>query len=109
MLSWMPPSFDLRIKYSIATLAEYFDVVLGIKVSLNKWTDVEILAGPFKRGYLSPEIQQKMKDKGRCPSEIESAKARLTRLQTIHLLSRMDRSIPARDRSKCTKELCATY
>jgi hypothetical protein len=109
MLYWMPPSFDIRIKYCITTLAEHFNVMPGIKVTSNKWTDVETFFGHFSRGYLSPEIQQNMKDHGWCPSEIESAKARFTGLQTVYMLSRMDKSIPAHDHSKCTKEFCTTY
>jgi hypothetical protein len=60
MLYWMPPSFDVRIKYCIATLAEYFNVMLGVKVTSNKWTDVETFFGYLSRGYLSPEIQRNM-------------------------------------------------
>jgi hypothetical protein len=106
MLNWAPPAFDHRVRYSIAALAEYFNFMLGTKVTSNGWTDLVTFYGPFASKFITPGVEKQMIAHGWCPSSIESARNRFNGLQTLHMLSKMDKSFPLKDHSKCTIELC---
>ncbi len=60
-------------------------------------------------GFLSQDVQNRMKEFGWCPSAIEAPESRFNYIQTLHMLSKMDRSNPTRDHSKCTIHACAHY
>jgi hypothetical protein len=92
MLNSIHTEFDDSIRYSIAALGELLSVTLNSLI-----------------GILKLEIEAKMLGSGWCPSEVERARFTYHGLNTLHMLSHMERSHPKRNHLNCTNEQCQAF
>lgn len=109
MLNSIHCEFDDSIRFSIAALAEFFTVMLQHALAAGTFNaKLPPLAFPWSRGYLRAGgmAETKMLEAGWCKSDIERARAIYEGLHTKHFLSHLDRSLPARDHSKCSVQGC---
>jgi hypothetical protein len=97
------------IRYSIAALAEFFNFQLIRLANVKGWRDVNFFFWAMGERFLTGDVQNRMRMSGWCPSAIENLEVRYTGLQTLHLLSKMDKSMPIKDHSRCTTDVCANY
>ena len=113
IVQWMlyaPTSnFDHAVKFSIASVAESLGYEVKTELAACNFAESMHLA-PLGKGYVNASIRTSMMNYGWCPSEIPKlAENYHSSLQTLHLLSKMDRSVPGRDHSGCSDKRCLVY
>jgi hypothetical protein len=109
MLSGPNRHFDHAVKYSIASVAERLGYEVDTELAACNFAERMPLA-PLGKGYVNASIRTSMINHGWCPSEIPKLVENYYKsLQTLHLLSKMDRSVLGRDHSGCSEKRCLAY
>lgn len=109
LLSTVQSDFDWRIRLSIASVCELLStaVIAGyqaLDLDSSHLSAIRPPSLPF-----SKETKACMLRAGWCPSDIATVAHKFQSLQTLHLLSSIDKSELARDHSQCTTRLCRYY
>jgi hypothetical protein len=96
-----------RIIYSISALAECLTTfICYVSKNLNHGSKHPI---PWGNGFLTADVGKEMLAAGWCPSDIESVKLKYFSLQTLHMLSKMDRLNSAHGHTRCNRHQCLLY
>jgi hypothetical protein len=99
--------FNHAIKSSIAALGELFTHSLGAE--LERLQVPRSFGRNWGRGFLNEEAKASMKEHGWCVSDITRAEAKYQSVQTLSIVRMLDKSLPARDHSRCTDSTCEAY
>jgi hypothetical protein len=98
---------DHRISYSIAALAECLTTFVFYVSKIQNNALIHPI--PWGVGFLTAEVGKEMLAAGWCPSDIESVKLKYFSLQTLHILSKMDRLNSAHGHTRCNRHQCFLY
>jgi len=110
MLSMTVHDFDPAIKFSIAVLGDLlaYAVNSASRTVSGITPRSETAQIKWSTGYYSADVKSQMATAGWCPSDVRKVVDRYKSMQTLHLLSKMDRPKLDRDHSRCTDLQC-TY
>lgn len=95
--------FDQRIKYSMALVGE----VLSYRVNIVLGYKLPITCPPtWGNGYYNADTKAAMIRHGWCPSEVARIADIFCSLQTMHLLSKVNKIQNGRSHDECTEDKC---
>jgi hypothetical protein len=97
------PDFDPRIKYCISSVCEL--VAHATMRAFNRFDAMPLWGSRFYEN----ETKKQMLGAGWCPCNVARAIHKFSSMQTLNLLSRIDRKEIRRDHQECTLELCTSY
>ena len=104
------PDFEWRVRTSIASVCELF---ANAVITAHRALDLDSSYLPHLSNHYAAGFEAHVKDDmlkaGWCPSEIAAMTAKFVSVQTLWLLSRIDKSNLARDHSSCTTRMCRYY
>jgi hypothetical protein len=107
ILAGLPRDFNYLVKYSIASLGEMFTQTMNF--ALERMQIPRTFGRMWSVGFLNQDAKEAMKRYGWCPSDIARAEAKYHSIQTLYLVQMLDKSLPPRDHTRCTDEVCNTY
>jgi hypothetical protein len=120
-MAWMvieavPKDFDPTIKVSLGVVGELLSHAINFALLLlrqpmicpNRWSNKYLTENNLK-GNEASSVRETMLSNGWCPSDIARAMNNLGSLQLLHLVGKMDRSLPQRDHKQCNDVNCAAY
>jgi len=90
MLNWAPLTFDPSQVLDPSLSRVFSTSCSKLKPLLMAGL---IFYSPFASKYATPEVEQQMRGHCWCPSSIEGASDRLNVLRTLHMLSKIDKSV----------------
>jgi hypothetical protein len=102
------PNVKLRpaMRDLICSLGELIEGVLTYAAELETIKG-PMATFPWGRGYLTSEVEEKMKHEGWCRSEVERIRRTFFSFNSQYIISRLKKpGFPARDHSRCTKRSC---
>ena len=109
LLPTAQPDFDWRINLSLASVCELFaNAVIAGYQALKLGTD-HLPALSCHSDHLGRHVKDSMLEAGWCPSDVAAVTNKFRSLQTLRLLSRIDKSGLGRDHASCTTRLCRYY
>jgi hypothetical protein len=101
------PDFDHRVRYSIAAIGE--TVSLRVNAVCRDLRIREDCPTQWSEGYYNADVKQQMEINGWCPSDISRCEEIFHSMQTLHLISKLNKAQPGRDHSECPDDTCNLY
>lgn len=107
LLSTMPKDFNHAVKYSIAALGE---LLMHTVNAGFQFLQIQPKFGRYwGNAFLNDEAKTSMRNHGWCVSDIARVEAKYKSIQALYMAQMMDRSLPSRDHSQCSEQVCKFY